>query len=292
MHNSPFVRVVAAALCASCLCTPLAAQDEDGVTSDGVTSDDAAEAERSSESGPPRPFGGALDLSVTRPRDPDKVIEERCEREADVGRVRGEIVVCRQLGEATDGSFNKEEFERGYAQRTQGEQPVDVAGGGIFKGPATVGGLCIIPPCPAEAALMIDVEGLPEAPEGSDADRIARGLPPLGQSEELTPEEIQRRRRAAGLDAPDLPQNPPTASQDEECERQADAARITGEIVVCRSLGEESDGYYDPQRVEEQYAKRTVGPIAPDVDSSGIQLPTEGSLITVTVTVKTGDPPE
>ncbi|MXO91263.1 hypothetical protein [Pontixanthobacter aquaemixtae] len=56
----------------------------------------------------------------------------------------------------------------------------DVGGPGIFTGPATVGGLCFIPPCPKEAALIIDVTALPEAPPGSDADRIARGLPPLG----------------------------------------------------------------------------------------------------------------
>ncbi|MDN3647043.1 hypothetical protein QWY75_12595 [Pontixanthobacter aestiaquae] len=59
----------------------------------------------------------------------------------------------------------------------------DVGGPGIFKGPATVGGLCLIPPCPKEAALIIDVTALPEAPPGSDADRISRGLPPLGQNE-------------------------------------------------------------------------------------------------------------
>lgn len=60
----------------------------------------------------------------------------------------------------------------------------DVGGAGIFKGPATVGGLCFIPPCPKPAALIIDVTALPEAPPGSDADRIARGLPPLGKDQE------------------------------------------------------------------------------------------------------------
>jgi hypothetical protein len=112
------------------------------------------------------------------------------------------------------------------------------------------------------------------------------GSPLLAQAEP-PPEDAE--------DAPlviDLMPPPPTAVQDEECEREADAARITGEIVVCRSLGEEGDGYYDPQRVEDKIAESTLGPIAPDVDTSGIQLPTEGSLITVTVTAKFGDPPE
>lgn len=94
----------------------------------------------------------------------------------------------------------------------------------------------------------------------------------------------------------DLTLPPPSTSNEatsnEECETGADAARIAGEILVCRSLGEDSDGYYDPERVEEAIAERTQGPRAPDVDGSGIQLPTEGSLITVTVTVPLGEPKE
>lgn len=145
-----------------------------------------------------------IDLTVTRPREEsDRLLEQDCEEEADAARLANEIVVCRQLGEGTDGAWDKEDWEARYAARTQGGQPVDVAGGGIFRGPATVGGLCLIPPCPAEAALIIDVEALPEAPPGSDADRIARGLPPTGEDAGPTPEEIARRRRAIGLEAPE-----------------------------------------------------------------------------------------
>lgn len=183
--------------------SPLAAQDETAVT---ASEEEPAIAEDAAPPVPttPSPRRRVLDLMITVPKsESDQLLEQDCEQEADAGRIAGEIVVCRQLGEATDGSWDKEDYERRLAERTQGGQPVDVAGGGIFRGPATVGGLCLIPPCPAEAALLIDVEALPEAPEGSDADRIARGLPPLGQDEDLSPEEIQRRRRAAGLDAPD-----------------------------------------------------------------------------------------
>ncbi|UAB78342.1 hypothetical protein INR77_00890 [Erythrobacter sp. SCSIO 43205] len=193
MHNSPIARFLAAVLCVSTLGAPLTAQDEGGVTSQSDDEDEAGSAK-----GPPRPFGGGLDLSVTVPRDPDALVEEQCERENDVGRVQGEIVVCRQLGEASDGSYDREEFERGYAERTQGDKPVNVSGMRDLAHSITLGSA-------PEAVLMIDVEALPEAPAGSDADRIARGLPALGQDEDLTPEEIQRRRRAAGLDAPDLP---------------------------------------------------------------------------------------
>jgi hypothetical protein len=56
-------------------------------------------------------------------------------------------------------------------------------------------------------ALIIDVEALPQAPAGSDADRIARGLPPLGQ-EELSEEEIRKRRKALGLPPPKFEKRP------------------------------------------------------------------------------------
>ncbi|MHA7820431.1 MAG: hypothetical protein ACX930_12360 [Erythrobacter sp.] len=141
-----------------------------------------------------------LNLSVTVPREEsDRLLEEDCEEEADAARIANEIVVCRQLGEASDGSWDREEWEQDYARRTQGEQPVNTFGIPNHGNPITIGG---VPP----PALMIDVEALPEAPEGSDADRIARGLPPLG-ADELSPEEIARRRRALGLEAPELSGN-------------------------------------------------------------------------------------
>ncbi len=77
----------------------------------------------------------------------------------------------------------------------------------------------------------------------------------------------------------------------QECEDEADAARITGEIVVCRSLGEESDGSWDQEDFERRYAEGTQGPKQPNVDGSGVKLPTEGSVATITVTMRYGDPP-
>jgi len=140
-----------------------------------------------------------LDLSVTVPRDEsDELLEQDCEEEADAARIAGEIIVCRQLGEASDGSWNKEEWERDYARRTQGGRTPDTFGIGDLA--HSVGFGSVPPP-----ALIIDVEALPEAPEGTDADRIARGLPPLGQDAEPTPEEIAERRRALGLSAPPVP---------------------------------------------------------------------------------------
>lgn len=173
---------------------PLAAQDEAA----GQTANTAADEQQEAVPAPaPRPRE-RLNLSVTVPREEsDRLLEEDCEEEADAARIANEIVVCRQLGEASDGSWNKEEWEQDYARRTQGEQPVNTFGIPNHGNPITIGSV-------PEPVLMIDVEGLPEAPEGSDADRIARGLPPLGE-EELSPEEIARRRRALGLEAPELP---------------------------------------------------------------------------------------
>jgi len=180
--------------------TPLSAQDDRAITGDET------EEENATETLAP-PSRQIIDLTVTVPKDePDELLEEDCDAQYEAGIISNEIVVCRQLGESSDGAWNKEEWQRRYAERTQGNAQADVAGGGIFRGPATVSGLCVIPPCPPEAAIMIDVEALPQAPEGSDADRIAKGLPPLGRDPEPTPEEIAERRRALGLEAPPIPE--------------------------------------------------------------------------------------
>lgn len=190
---------------------PLAAQDDQPVTQDAGADATTESGESASTEAPParpRPqWRNTINLAVTVPLDEsDELLAQDCEEEADAARIAGEIIVCRQLGEASDGSWNKEDWERRYAERTKGGNQADVAGGGIFRGEPTVGGLCVIPPCPDEPALMIDVEALPDAPPGSDADRIARGLPPLGRDPEPSPEEIARRRRALGLEAPPVPE--------------------------------------------------------------------------------------
>lgn len=78
---------------------------------------------------------------------------------------------------------------------------------------------------------------------------------------------------------------------DRKCKEEIDAGRIANEIVVCRDLGDATDGVFDKGDWERGYAERTQGPKAPNVDGSGLQRPTEGSVVTVTVTVKTGFPP-
>lgn len=132
---------------------------------------------------------GAIDI-LAKPRaapvDPRRI--EECEREAEAATISREIVVCREIADDPDRyrTGSDDETQDRYARETMyanDPQAPDVAGPGIFRGPATLSGMCIpgLQKCPPPPALMIDVTALPQAPPGSDADRIARGLPPLGQ---------------------------------------------------------------------------------------------------------------
>lgn len=120
-----------------------------------------------------------IDILIEPQTESDEVYED-CEEDQDAATITGEIIVCRRRSEDENRLYDKEGAERRHAQRTQGPQPVDVAGGGIFRGQPTVSGLCFIPPCPKDPVYMVDFDELPETPPGSDADRVARGLAPRG----------------------------------------------------------------------------------------------------------------
>lgn len=164
---SRWVRWVASilAMSAAPLAAPLDAQDDPPAP---VSAEEAL-AEADATFGPPRP----------RPR---------CRPQTG-----GEIVVC-----AADPDQNQfrvrsdRDAEDDYARATMDKnapRAPDVAGPGIFRGPATVGSLCIpgLQKCPPPPAIVVDFAALPEAPPGSDADRIARGLPPLGNDGTVPP---------------------------------------------------------------------------------------------------------
>ncbi len=168
---------------------PVAAQDDAGVTPPPDQPPAAApeQAER------PR-----INLMVTVPRgEINQAQAQECEDRADAGAISGEIVVCRQVG--NDGS-NSLSSSRAEAQKRYAEE---TALTGAPRAPEAFGipdngkgiGFGGVPP----PALMIDVAALPRAPVGSDADRIARGLPPLNEERELTEEEEKARREAAGI---------------------------------------------------------------------------------------------
>ena len=96
-----------------------------------------------------------------------------------------EIVVCAEEQEQSQFRIRSDErAQDDYARETmnEGNPPApDVAGPGIFRGKATFGFGAPPPP-----ALIIDFSELPEAPLGSDADRISKGLPPLGNDQATT----------------------------------------------------------------------------------------------------------
>lgn len=136
-------------------------------------------------------------------------VYRECEEQRERGVVAGEIVVCRALEVDTSQLYSgsREAWLKNYAERTQNVgtiAPPDVAGPGIFRGPATVSGLCFIGPCPDEPALIINVEAIPPPPEGSDAARVAQGLLPL-ESDDAPLSDEDRRRVEAELGLPEAP---------------------------------------------------------------------------------------
>jgi hypothetical protein len=170
---------------------PVAAQDDTAATRDGTPSPADAPMTRDV---PPQP---RINLMVTVPRgEANQAEAKECVDRADAGTISGEIVVCREV--TVDNSAltgDREASQRRYAQETAfkgAPRPPDLFG--IPDNGKGIGFGAVPPP-----ALFIDVEALPKAPAGSDADRIARGLPPLGQDAELSEEEEKARREAAGI---------------------------------------------------------------------------------------------
>ena len=134
---------------------------------------------------------------------------KECDDNREAGIVSGEILVCREAEEDTAQMFSgsHEAWLKAYATRTQNAgtlPPPDVAGEGIFRGPATISGLCFIPPCPKDPALMIDVKAIETPPAGSDAERVAQGLPP--REDDNAPLDAEAKKRiAAELGLPEVP---------------------------------------------------------------------------------------
>lgn len=143
----------------------------------------------------------------------EAALVKECEDAREAGVVAGEIVVCRALDADTAQLYSgsRAAWLRRYGEKTQGLNtipPPDVAGAGIFRGQATVSGMCFIPPCPAEAPLIIDVKAIPPPPAGSDAERVARGLTPLEDDAAPLSDE-DRRRVEAELGLPEAPETGP-----------------------------------------------------------------------------------
>lgn len=187
----------AIAAAALALAAPVAAQDDTPAT---PAANPAPEAAAPAPAPAPR-----INLMVTVPRgEVNQAQAKECVDRADAGAISGEIVVCRETGEDTSAlTGDRAASQKRYAQETafKGAPRAPEAFGIVDNGKGIgFGG----PPPPA---LMIDVAALPKAPAGSDADRIARGLPPLNENANLTEEEEKARREAAGIKTT-VPQRP------------------------------------------------------------------------------------
>lgn len=147
-------------------------------------------------------------LAPPQPESANAALIKDCEDQRERGIVDGEIVVCRSLQVDTSQLYSgsRAAWLKDYAERTQNAgtiAPPDVAGAGIFRGPPTISGLCLIGPCPKDRALIIDVAAIPPPPAGSDAERVAQGLTPV-EADDAPLSDEARRRVEAELGLPEV----------------------------------------------------------------------------------------
>jgi hypothetical protein len=183
-------------LLAGLLALPLAAQSDTGATPPPA-SPPAPAAPPSAEAPPAEAPPQKINLSVSVPRNEvNKAQAQQCRRESDAGTISGEIVVCAETGNDTSAlSGSRAETQKRYAQETMNKgKPATPDLFGIPDNGKGIGFGKAPPP-----AITVDFAALPVAPAGSDADRIAKGLAPLGQAEELTEEQERARREAEGI---------------------------------------------------------------------------------------------
>lgn len=152
MHRITLPVWVAAAVLLLAPTMPLAAQDRGGSANDAIM-------QAKKVYGPPPPRNQCNDKGA-----------------------KDEIVVCAEE-EQDDSAFrvkSSSDLDPKSRQALRDGLPraPDVAGDGIFKGKSTVGGVCLLSGCPPPPAYLIDLSELPKAPEGSDADLIAKGEKP------------------------------------------------------------------------------------------------------------------
>ena len=113
---------------------------------------------------------------VYGPPDNRAVAAEPAPAECPPQSLGGEIVVCAELEEQSQFRVEATETDgtEGNPRAPNLETQFPMVGPGVsFKG-------CFIPPCPPPMPKLIDLKAIPEAPPGSDADRVARGLAPTG----------------------------------------------------------------------------------------------------------------
>jgi len=186
MPALPCFRVVLAAISLA-LTVPVAAQDDRAAT-------------QPAQEPAPAPAAGVpprINLMVTVPRnEPSQADLRECRADEEAAAINGEIVVCRVVGnDGTGLTGSRADSQKRYAQETMNKGKP--AAPDMFGIPDNGKGIGFGKPPPV--AITVDFAALPKAPAGSDADRIARGLPALEREAELSEEEEKARREAAGI---------------------------------------------------------------------------------------------
>lgn len=119
-----------------------------------------------------------IDILVPQ-EDYDAPLED-CSAEQEAASISGEIVVCRRRRSGHEFGYDEDRAEQRYAAETmnKGDPRAPDFGESCKKNPEK--GMCIgfgkVPP----PAYLVDFDAIPEAPPGSDADRVGRGLAPRG----------------------------------------------------------------------------------------------------------------
>lgn len=126
-----------------------------------------------------------IDLLIPQ-EDFDAPLED-CSDEQEAASISGAIIVCRRRRDGREFGFDAERAQQRYAEETmnKGDPRAPDFAESCKKNPEK--GVCIgfgkVPP----PAYLVDFTALPDTPPGSDADRVGRGLAPLGRPETAPP---------------------------------------------------------------------------------------------------------
>lgn len=112
--------------------------------------------------------------------------DSRAKPECPMPKPGDEIVVCAQ--ENDNSGFRVQSSgdldPTGAGAKDKVPRAPDV--GTVYPGVVVAKG-CFIPPCPPPMPVLIDLKAIPEAPPGSDADRVGQGLAPRGWVSDAPP---------------------------------------------------------------------------------------------------------
>lgn len=92
----------------------------------------------------------------------------------------GEIVVCAEIEDPSQYRVQSSGDLDPTGAGARGGGPRAPELGTAYPGVVVARG-CFIPPCPPPMPVLIDLKALPDAPPGSDAERMGQGLAPRGR---------------------------------------------------------------------------------------------------------------